>query len=63
MNKVKSIYHKIVIPNSIFGVIQIKNIFIPILRFKFMAVFLGSMRLEIVGLFTSKINLDSNSFE
>jgi O-antigen/teichoic acid export membrane protein len=59
MNEEKSSYYKIISATSIFGGVQIFNIFISILRFKFIAIFLGPIGMGIAGLFTSAINLIS----
>lgn len=59
MEEEKSSYRKIMKSTSIFGGVQILNIIVSIIRFKFIAVFLGPMGMGIAGLFTATINLIS----
>ncbi len=57
MNKNQSSYLKIIKATSVFGGVQVFNIIISILRSKFIALFLGSTGMGIVGLINSTIGL------
>ena len=56
----KSSYRQIMKATSIFGGVQIIEIFISIIRSKFVAIFLGPAGLGIVGLLNSTITIISN---
>lgn len=57
MNEELSSYRKIMKATSIFGGVQVFTILISIIRSKFIAIFLGSAGMGIVGLLTSTIGL------
>lgn len=57
MNKAKTTYRNIIKVTSIFGAVQVLQIFISLVRTKFAAIFIGAAGMGILGLFTSSFNV------
>ncbi len=57
MNKTKITYRGIIKATSIFGAVQVLQIFISLFRAKFAALFIGAAGMGILGLFTSSFNV------
>lgn len=57
MAEIKNPYQQVIKATSLFGGVQVFNIFVSIIRSKFIALFLGSLGMGISGLLNSTLNI------